>query len=262
MRAFKKRTTHESSAPSVPEVRLRDFATIYLQSSPAIPSWSKKTSSRRFKIPMFEDTIPHDENVIAVALTESEDVFGLRPVVTSTLELTLSKDSDVFRYNYGRVNGMVPEGASHFSLVYPRKATNLDTDFHHLSFDVDLLTRWISRDVLKFLVPILYFQDMQMERLEKRAAALTAKPVPTAQELLVCANLKGAGFWTRKGDWFCTTKKLTKKSDEFGPKFFSSYNEWVAWDLKITADINAARQVDDVDTLSKLRGSRYVRWND
>ncbi|SGZ48637.1 CIC11C00000000995 [Sungouiella intermedia] len=211
---------------------------------------------------MFEDTIPHDENVMTTALGNSEDIFNLRPVVASTLEQTLSKDSDVFRYNYGRLNGMVPERSAYFSLVYPKKATNLDTDFHHLSFDVDILTRWISRDVLKFLVPILHFQDMQLERMEKRAAALTAKPVPTTQELQLCSKLKGAGYWSRKGNWFCTTKNVSKLHDEFGPKCFNSYSEWAAWEQKITSGINDARNADDRDMLQKLRQARYVRWNE
>lgn len=211
---------------------------------------------------MFEDTIARDENLMALALGQSEDIFGLRPVFSSTLERTLSKDSDVFRYNYCRLNGMVPERSACFSLFYPRKATNLDTDLHHLNFDVDILTRWISRDFMKFLVPILYFQDMQMERLEKRAAALTAKPVPTSQELQLCSKLKGVGYWSRKGDWFCTTKNISKLQDEYGPMCFSSYSEWAAWEQKITAGINDARMVDDVDTMNKLRQSRYVRWTD
>lgn len=211
---------------------------------------------------MFEDTIAQDENVMALALSQSDDIFGLRPVVYSTLENTLSKDSDVFRYNYGRLNGMVPERPAFFSLVYPRKATNLDTDQHHLNFDVDILTRWIPRDILKFLVPVLYFQDMQLQRLETRAAALTAKLVPTSQELLICSKLKGAGYWNRKGNWFCTTKNVSQLHDEYGPKCFRSYNEWAAWEHKIALEISEASLADDIDTVKKLRNARYIRWND
>lgn len=211
---------------------------------------------------MFEDTIPRDEDVMALALKHSEDIFNLRPVLSSTLEDTLSKDSDIFRYNYGRLNNMVPERSAYFSLVFPRKASNLDTDLHHLNFDVDILTRWISRDVLKFFVPILYFQDMQMARLELRAAALTAKPVPTAQELHLCSKLKGAGYWNRKGTWFCSTKNALELHDEFGPRCFRSYNEWVAWELKIAAGINEAKLAEDVERVNKLRQARYVKWND
>lgn len=211
---------------------------------------------------MFEDIIPLDENFMTTALGHSEDIFNLRPLVTSTLEHTLSKDSDTFRYNYGRLNGMVPERSSYFSLVYPRKATNLDTDYHHLTFDADILTRWISRDVLKFLVPILYFQDMQWERMEKRATALTAKPVPTTQELELCRRLKGAGYWNRKGTWFCTTKNVSNLHDEFGPTCFAAYSEWVAWENKIAYRIDEARHADDGEMVRKLRQTRYIKWSE
>lgn len=211
---------------------------------------------------MFEDTIPRDEDLMASALLHSEDIFNLRPMITSALEQTLSKDSDVFRYNYGRFNGMVPERSAYFSLAYPKKATNLDTDFHHLSFDVDILTRWISRDILKLLVPILHFQDMQSERMEKRATAITAKPVPTTQELQLCSKLRGAGYWNRKGNWFCTTKNVSKLHDEFGPTCFAAYSEWVAWEMKIASGINEARNSNDGEMVRRLRQARYVGWNE
>lgn len=211
---------------------------------------------------MFEDLIPPDEDFMTTALRHSEDIFNLQPLVTSTLEHTFSKDSDAFRYNYGRLNGKVPERFSYFSLVYPRRATNLDTDYHHLTSDADTLSRWISHDVLKFLVPILYFQDMQWERMEKRATALTAKPVPTTQELKFCSKLKGAGYWNRKGIWFCTTKNVSSLHDEFGPTCFAAYSEWVAWENKIAFRIDEARNANDDGMVHKLRQARYVRWNE
>lgn len=210
---------------------------------------------------MFDETIARDENVMVLALKSSPDFFGLRQVFMSKLDEALSKDSDVFRYQYGRLNGMVPEKPSSFSLVFPRKATNLDTDHHHVHFDVDILTRWISRDVLRFLVPVLYFQDLQSERRELRASALTAKPVPTTEELRLCSRLKGKGYWNRKGTWFCTTKKVTAAQDELGPMCFSSYNDWVKWESNVASMIDEAKQRDDNDLVQKLRTARHADWS-
>ena len=211
---------------------------------------------------MFDDTIPRDENVMLLALAKSDDFLGLRPILYAKLDETLSKDSDVFRYNYGRLNGMVPEKPFSFSLVFPRKATNLDTDHHHVHFDVDILTRWISRDVLRFLVPVLYFQDFQQERRELRASTLTAKPVPTTEELRLCLRLKGKGYWNRKGTWFCTTKEVSECEDDMGPKCFRSYNDWVKWESGVDKKIAEAKQNDDLELVQKLRNSRNVPWND
>lgn len=209
---------------------------------------------------MFDDTIARDENVMCLALESSPDLLNLRLVLASKLDEALSKDSDVFRYQYGRLNGMVPEKPSSFSLIFPRKATNLDTDHHHVHFDVDILTRWISRDVLRFLVPVLYFQDLQSERRELRASTLTAKPVPTTEELRLCSRLRGRGYWNRKGIWFCTTKKVGGAHDELGPVCFSSYNEWVKWESKVEGMITEAKLRDDSDLVQKLRTARYAEW--
>lgn len=206
---------------------------------------------------MFEDSINREENLIALALGEvSFDASTAPEFIRGAIEDYLSKDSDTIRYNYSRLNGMVPEKTSTFSWDYPKKSTNLDTDFHHYNFDVDILTRWISRDVLRMFVPVIYFQDCRKERMEKRAAALTAKPVPTLAELNVCAQLRGKGFWNRKGEWFCTTRDISQQCDQHGPKSFSTYNEWARWDAKLDDKIREARWSGDSDTLRELRLAR------
>lgn len=206
---------------------------------------------------MFEDTILLEDNIIHKALGNIGDIFELRPVFCATLDQTLSKDSDVFRYNYSRLNGMVPERPAYFSLAYPRKSTNLDTDFHQ-SLDMEGLTRWISRDILKFLVPIVYFQELQKERMEKRASALSAKPVPTSEELRLCHKLRGKGYWNRRGVWLCTTKSVSLLQDEQGPHYFGSYSEWMSWETSIENKIREARLGDDSETVQALRKARYV----
>lgn len=210
---------------------------------------------------MFDDTIARDENIMVLALSAAPDILGLRLILSAKLHEALSTDSDVFRYQYGRLNGMVPEKPSSFSLFYPRKATNLDTDHHHVHFDVDILTRWISRDVLRFLVPVLYFQDLQSERRELRASSLTAKPVPTTEELRLCSKLRGKGYWNRKGTWFCTTKNVVGTQDHLGPMCFSSYNEWVKWESKVSEMIVEAKLNDDTVLVQKLRTARYAEWS-
>lgn len=147
---------------------------------------------------------------------------------------------------------MVPEKVSLFSTAYPKKATNMDTDHHYINFDTEILTRWISRDVLKIIVPILYFQDLQKQ---KKAEALFAKSVPTAQELQLCLSLKGFGYWKRNGSWHCTIRKINPEAntDEYGPKLFSSYNAWIAWDSHIQNEINEAKARDDWALAHKLR---------
>lgn len=209
---------------------------------------------------MFEDTILKEDNVILKSLGNSEDYFNLRPILFDKLDQALSKDSDVFRYNFSRLNGMVPERPAQFSAEFPRKSSNLDTDLHHMSFDVDILTRWISRDTLKIFLPVIYFQDLHKERTEKRAAALTAKPVPTTEELVLCSKLRGKGYWNRRGVWFCTTKNVSQLQDEHGKKCFGSYGEWMIWDTGIEDGISEARLRDDGEAVKMLRQARYVRW--
>ncbi|ODV67918.1 hypothetical protein HYPBUDRAFT_152650 [Hyphopichia burtonii NRRL Y-1933] len=173
------------------------------------------------------------------------------------MEDFLSKDSEVFQYNYGRVNGICPERVSSFSSSFPKKSTNLDTDHHHLSFDMEILTRWIPRDFLKMLVPILYFQDIQKKNFEKKADTLSAKAVPTAQELNLCHKLRGHGYWKRNGFWYCTTKDLDLNyRDEYGPKFFSSYNSFVAWESQIQSKIYEAKLEENWDMVLKLRQAK------
>lgn len=208
---------------------------------------------------MFEDTIPWDENVIYIASRKASVAAyyaGIQSFVKVGLEDYLSKDSDLTRYNYSRLNGMVPEVPSFFSSVYPRKASNLDTDLHHLSFDVHVLTRWIPRDVLRFFVPVLYFQDLQNERMDKRAAALTAKPVPTVTELQACSRLRGRGFWTRKGEWICSRHELGNKRDTRGKVYFDTYDEFIVWEQNIDRQICSARQAGDYEMATSLRASK------
>lgn len=202
---------------------------------------------------MFDDLISRDENVILKSLdTNDSSLKSWHSIFSFRLADLFSKDSDTFQYNYGRVNGMVPEKVSHFSIAYPKKATNMDTDHHYINFDTEILTRWISRDVLKIFVPVLYFQDLQKQR---KAEALYAKSVPTVQELDLCVSLKGFGYWKRNGTWHCTTKKIRPEtnSDEYGPKFFYSYNAWIAWDSHIQHQINEAKAGDDWALAQKLR---------
>lgn len=216
--------------------------------------------SRNYKGWMFEDCINQDENLISIAnrLEKAALPLTLEPpaFLQNAIEDLFSKDSDTVRYNYSRLNGMVPEKPSYFSSDYPRKSTNLDTDFHHYNFDVDILTRWISRDVLRIFVPIIYFQDARKQRMEKRAAALTAKPVPTLAELDVCAKLRGKGYWNRKGEWFCTTRDVSERSDQLGPKFFATYNDWARWDARLDEAIKDAKWRGDCETLRSLRRAR------
>lgn len=200
---------------------------------------------------MFDDIIAPDENVVLKSIASTlPDLQSWHASLTTRLEQVLSKHSEVFQYNYGRLNGIVPERTTHFSHAYPKKATNLDTDHHHLSFDTEILTRWIPRDVLKLFVPVLYFQDLQKER---RAEALTAKSVPTAQELHLCASLRGKGYWKRDGTWLCTTRNLKLEFDQYGPRYFFTYNDWIAWESNIQAQINAAKLAEDWSLVRTLR---------
>lgn len=200
---------------------------------------------------MFDDIISRDENVILKALENDDSaLLSWHSTFYTKLEDFLSKDSETFQYNYGRINGTVPERATNFLNAYPKKATNLDTDYHHYTFDMEM-TRWISRDTLKIFVPILYFQDLQKK---KKAEALFAKSVPTSQELELCNSLRGTGYYKRNGSWHCTTVKLALDSkDDYGPNIFQTYNEWIAWESKIQSQIHEAKLQEDWTTVLKLR---------
>lgn len=205
---------------------------------------------------MFEDTIPRDENIICLASRQAPLSPWIHHFFELNLDDFLSKDSDLTRYNYSRLNGMVPENPSFFSSAYPRKSSTLDTDLHHLHFDVHFLTRWFPRDVLRLFIPVLYFQDLQNERMEKRAAKLSGNPVPTVTELQTCAKLRGHGFWTRKGVWRCSRQNLADLLDEHGKRFFSSYDEFIVWEAKLDEKISHAKHVGDYETLRQLRTAR------
>ncbi|ABN66079.2 predicted protein [Scheffersomyces stipitis CBS 6054] len=227
---------------------------------------------------MFDDQITQDENYLVKTLHDQHPDNG-HVIIESTLESLsknvgnalddfLSKDSSTFRYNYGRLNGMVPEKSTYFHNQFPRKSTNLDSEYHHTSLDADILSRWIPRSILKIFVPILYFQDLQKEQAQKRLSRkreldmeyhMTARPVPTLEELNLCASFRGKGVWDRNGTWFCTSQDVSStpyKQDEFGPKIFKSYNSWITWESNIQNRIEEAKRSEDWDLVKSLRRAK------
>lgn len=101
-------------------------------------------------------------------------------------------------------------------------------------------------------MPALYLEDMKRDKLH-----LMTKGVPTMEELAKCQSLEGMGFWNRSGTWFCTRgydQIKLRLSDEFGPHYFKSYNEWLNWDSKIAQDITDAKEHENWEMVKKLRG--------
>ncbi|KAK6463096.1 hypothetical protein DFJ63DRAFT_103653 [Scheffersomyces coipomensis] len=220
---------------------------------------------------MFDDQITRDENYFIQNLEHSHenqlDYIGSINHVSGSLKHTaddyLSKDSEVFKLMYGRANG--PDRSTSFYTQFPRKSTNLDSEYHQVNLDSDILSRWIPRSVLKVFIPVLYFEDMRREAEMKRLSRkngmeylMIARPVPTMAELASCANLKGKGLWDRSGTWFCTSQKTQPEPDEYGPKSFSSFNSWITWDHNINLKIEEAKHNEQWDDVKKLREIKNV----
>jgi len=228
---------------------------------------------------MFDDLISRDENYIVKSLhgdatshaidqqlLESSFV-SLTRNLGYTIDEIFSKDSKNFRYSYGRLNGMVPEKSAYFHTQFPRKSTNLDSEYHTSGLDADFVSRWIPRSVLKVFVPILYFQDLKKNEEKKRSKKqdfeieyhMTARPVPTIEELHLCQTFNGRGVWDRNGTWFCTSQDVSStpyKKDKYGPQVFRTYNSWISWELKIQNMIEDAKLKEDWDTVKALRTAK------
>ncbi|KAK6200182.1 uncharacterized protein RJT21DRAFT_121076 [Scheffersomyces amazonensis] len=225
---------------------------------------------------MFDDLITRDENFYIQQLNNLHqgevDYNGTLDQVSETVRHTaenfFSKDSESFQLMHGRSGtNTVVDRSSYFHTQFPRKSTNLDSDYHYVRLDSEVLTRWIPRDILKIFIPVLYFEDLrreeEMKRLSKKNGfqyLMIARPVPTMEELSRCASLKGKGLWDRGGTWLCTSSStpITSETDEYGPKTFESYNSWITWNHDINAKIDEAKNVEDWDTVKKLRDVKNV----
>ncbi|KAG7193146.1 uncharacterized protein KQ657_000900 [Scheffersomyces spartinae] len=197
---------------------------------------------------IFDDSIPEEENVVRRRVHFSETLARqITDTFLNAMEEWFSKNSEQLR-----ISRIVPERPNFFHSQFPRKSSNLDTEYHYSHFDAGTLARFFPELVLRIIVPALYLHDMKRKKLH-----LLTKGVPTMEELSKCQSLEGVGFWNRSGTWFCTRgydQAKLRLTDEFGPRYFTSYNEWLNWDREIAREIYDAKENSDWDTVKLLRG--------
>lgn len=213
---------------------------------------------------MFEDMIYREDNIVLQTIRHPlyqkmmEDArreYYKRS--KGVLEGFLSKDSGSIEL---KKSGIISQRPSYFHAEFPKKATSLDTEEHYASVPNEFVVRWIPRDMAKLIFPALYFLDLVDELKREKSkihTIITASPVPTTLEKEECKIAKGNAAWDRNGVWFCTCSNINLSSkDEFGPKFFKTYNQWLLWDHSIHQVIDTARETENFQLLEEIRKAK------
>ncbi|WEJ94110.1 hypothetical protein PSN45_001589 [Yamadazyma tenuis] len=203
-----------------------------------------------------EEAVSREDNLVLRSLCLPIDYSNTKYLAKrfeTSFDDLLSKDSRSFKYLYSR-NGLIQEGPFHKE--FPKKATSLDNDQLYVDTNSDFFVRWFPRDIAKIIFPAIYFNELVQQLRNERSKTLTVEfmggSVPTSFERQLCEERNGNGVWSRRGVWFCTCQNVDlQRRDDFGPKFFNTYNEWLLWDRHLSSVEEKARLEGDTETLGR-----------
>lgn len=195
----------------------------------------------------------------------------------------LSKEYENF-HNIWRLDGLVPERGKRFYNEFPRVGSNWDNE-HHSYSDYSFILLWFPAfghglGAAGWLFPELYERKRPLQYLAKpsleetpkanlesnlkhnksKSKLFNANPVPTSFERGLCDDLNGKGLYNRKGRWSCylvVGEIVDLEYDEFGSKFFASYEDFLAWKRGMNEILRKRVESGDLEGADLVRNVSY-----